>query len=126
MARIDLTAGERLGMRTSHLPEHDDTWTPDDARRVLDEWQRTGTTVAEFARHRGLSAARLYWWRRRLNRPTSTALALVPAMVTARPLPLAGRTTEVTIRVGDIAVEIADATPAWVAGLVAELAGPRP
>lgn len=109
-------------MRTPPLPDHDDTWTPDDARRVLDEWQRTGTTLAEFARRQGLSAARLYWWRRRLNRPTPTALALVPAMVTARSVPPTGRVTEVTVRVGDVAIEVAAATPSWVAALVAELA----
>lgn len=112
-------------MRTPPLPDHDDTWTPNDARRVLDEWQRSGTTLAEFARRQGLSAARLYWWRRRLKRPAPAALALVPAMVTARPVPPTGRTTEVTVRVGDVAIEVADATRSWVAALVAELARSR-
>ena len=113
-------------MRTLHLPEHDDTWTPDDARRVLDEWQRSGTTLAEFARRHELSAARLYWWRRRLNRttPMATALTLVPALVTALPAP-AARTTDVVVRVGDVEIEVAAATPSWVAALVAELARAR-
>ena len=111
-------------MRTPLLPDHDDTWTPDDARRVLDEWQRTGATIAEFARRQGLSAARLYWWRRRLPRLTSTALTLVPAMVTAAPAP-ATHATDVTVRVGDVAIEVAAATPSWVAALVAELARSR-
>ena len=113
-------------MRTPHLPDHDDTWTPDDARRVLDEWRRAGTTLAEFARRHGLSAARLYWWRRRLPRLTSTALTLVPATVTALPAPATrARATDVTVRVGDVAIEVAAATPSWVAALVAELARPR-
>ena len=113
-------------MRTPHLPDHDDTWTPDDARRVLDEWRRAGTTLAEFARRHGLSAARLYWWRRRLDRASSTALALVPATVTALPAPATrARATDVTVRVGDVAIEVAAATPSWVAALVAELARPR-
>ena len=123
-------------MRTPHLPDHDDTWTPDDARRVLDEWRRAGTTLAEFARRHGLSAARLYWWRRRLDRASSTALALVPAVVTTVPTRLArstptappaptARARHVTVRFGSITVEVAAAAPRWVAALVTELARAR-
>jgi transposase-like protein len=59
------------------------TWTPDDARRVLEEHRRVGGPLAEFARRHSISSARLYWWRKRLadERPNLTALSLVPATV---------------------------------------------
>ena len=55
--------------------------TPDEARRLFDEHQRLGGSLAEFARQRGISPARLYWWKKRLaeERPNRTPLSLVPA-----------------------------------------------
>src|SRR5262245_40605235 len=63
------------------------TWTDDDARRLLDEWRRSGDTIAAFARRHSVSAWRLYSWRTKL-RTTATpgaapTLSLVPASIVA-------------------------------------------
>lgn len=41
-------------------------WTAEDARRALAEWDRSGLTIAEFARSQGYAPFRLYEWRRKL------------------------------------------------------------
>jgi len=56
-------------------------WTEADARRVLDEWQRTGGTLEAFARSRGLVPQRVAWWRNRLRDQRS----VVPAEITFAP-----------------------------------------
>jgi transposase-like protein len=95
-------------------------WTEDDAHRVLEDWRQSGQTIAAFARQRGLSAPRLYWWRRRLPKEPPVAppiMSLVPARVMARPVSAA-----VVVRLpSGVTIEIADASPAWVAAIVAEL-----
>jgi len=42
-------------------------WTETDARRVLDDWERTGGTLESFTRSRGLVPQRIAWWRNRLR-----------------------------------------------------------
>ena len=89
---------------------------------VLDEWRRGGETIAAFARRRGLPASRLYWWRKRLWADAPAAaptLSLVPASIMSTESTL-------TIRLpGEVAIEVANASPSWAAALVAELARPR-
>jgi transposase-like protein len=112
-------------MRT-RLPDRDDTWTPEQARLVLDEWRRSGESIAAFARRHDVSPARLYWWRKQLSgdiRFASPALALVPGRVTAKTA--AEAAVAVRLR-GDVTIEIVDPTPSWVAALVAELAKALP
>jgi transposase-like protein len=108
-------------MRT-RLPDPADAWTDEEARTVLDEWRRGGETIAAFARRRGLTASRLYWWRKRLPvdapRAAASPLSLVPASI------LSAETT-LTIRLpGEVAIEVTNTSPSWVAALVAELARP--
>ena len=104
-------------MRTSTLPDRDDTWTPDEASIVLEQWRRSGESIAGFARRHGIAATRLYWWKKRL---ATSSLALVPAVVTAAPASTS--TAAMTIRLRDgIAIEIAEASPSWVAAMVVEL-----
>src|SRR5690242_7646084 len=61
------------------------TWTDDDARTVLEEWQRSGDSIAAFARRHSLSAWRLYSWRQKLQttaKPRAApTLSLVPASI---------------------------------------------
>lgn len=93
-------------------------WTPDEARRVLDEHRRVGGPLSGFAHRHGISSARLYWWRKRLagERPNLTALSLVPATV------VSPESSGITIRMPNgIAIEVAEATPSVIAHLVAEL-----
>jgi transposase-like protein len=42
-------------------------WTEQDAREALGELARTGESVAEFARRRGVSGERVRYWRKRLT-----------------------------------------------------------
>jgi hypothetical protein len=100
------------------MPDAKDAWTPDEARRVFDEWRRSGEPLAAFGRRHGYAAARLYWWRKRLaGEPVDLKpLALAPAIVTTE------ASAPITIRLPNgIGIEAANATPAWIAEVVAEL-----
>ncbi|HEX4492479.1 MAG TPA: hypothetical protein VH914_14830 [Acidimicrobiia bacterium] len=106
-------------MRNTLLPELSAVWTEGDARQVLDEWRQSGQTIAAFARDRGVSAPRLYWWRRRLPKARAVApvLSLVPAKIVART-----DTASIVIRLpSGIAIEMAHASPSMVAAIVSEL-----
>ena len=97
-------------------------WTEADARRVLADWERSGTTLEAFARSRGLVPQRLAWWRKRL-RPTRpeaiTSLTFVPAAVIGDGA-ITGPTAVIRLPDG-IVIELADATPTWVAALTRAL-----
>lgn len=112
---LDELGRERHGMRS--LPDLRETWKPEDARRVLEEWKQSGGPLSEFARRHGIDPARLYWWRKRLAKsPSVTALALVPATITS------AASLAITVRLpNEIAIELTSATPQEVAALVAEL-----
>ena len=97
------------------LPDRRDTWTDDDARRVLDAWRASGESIPAFAKRHELTPQRLYWWKRRLAEPNpEPELPFVPATVIPSE-------AVITIRAGNIAVEIDNASPSWVAALVTEL-----
>ena len=77
-------------------------------------------SIAAFARKRGFTAPRLYWWRKRLQSSMTPALSLVPASIISTG-------ASVTIRLpGEVAIEVANASPRWVAAIVAELTRPLP
>jgi transposase-like protein len=113
-------------MRTCTLPDRDDVWTADEAGIVLEQWQRSGESIAAFARRHGITPARLYWWRKRLvdgacmrGAATAPSLTLVPATVVTASTATVAR-VEIWLRDG-IAIEVADASPSWVAAIVVEL-----
>ena len=59
-------------------------WTEQEAREIIEDWQRSGDTLAGFARARGLVPEQIAWWRKRLgpSRPTTgPGLTLVPGTV---------------------------------------------
>jgi hypothetical protein len=117
--RLSLATGEPRGMRNTLLPELSTEWTEGDARQVLDEWRQNGQTIAAFARDRGMSAPRLYWWRRRLPKAgaVAPALSLVPAKIVMRT-----DAASIVIRLpSGIAIEMANASPSMVAAIVSEL-----
>ena len=105
-------------------------WTAAEARRVLKAWRASGLRLATFARKRGLCAERVRWWRQRLGdgpAPGEELLKLVPAVVTGL-LPSTANPA-LTVRAGDVEVEIADVSavpPAWVSALVSGIARPAP
>ena len=43
-------------------------WTLEEAEEVLSEWKRSGLAGAEFARRRGISEKRLWYWLGKLRR----------------------------------------------------------
>ncbi len=93
-------------------------WTAAEARRVLKAWRASGLPLATFARKRGLCAERVRWWRQRLDdghAPGEELLKLVPAVVAG--LPPSKANTALTVRAGEVVVEIANVSavpPAWV------------
>ena len=59
---------------------------PDEARRLLVAFERSGLSLAEFERRHDLSRNRLSWWRKRLGAATATGPRPVPASVTFLPV----------------------------------------
>jgi transposase-like protein len=105
------------------FPDPAGTWTDDDARTVLEEWRQSGDSIAAFARSRGVSAWRLYSWRKKLRTTagprSAPMLSLVPASIVA----VSG--AMLTLRLpGEVSIDVANASPSWVATLVAELTRP--
>lgn len=102
-------------------------WTEEEARRVLDAWEKSGEPVNKFARGVGLGAGRVYWWRKRLSvttdkacTPTATFLPMV-----VREAPLASHGATVWTRDGH-RVEVSSldgASAVWVAMVVRSLEG---
>jgi hypothetical protein len=100
-------------------PRH---WTEADARGVLDDWKRSGETLEAFARSRGRVPQRLAWWRKRLSAsPAGPALTLVPAAVVG--IEPAAPTAVIRLPQG-IVIELASASPQWIAALARELTRP--
>lgn len=72
-------------------------WSEQEAREALSELARSGEGVASFARRKGVSEQRLYYWRKRVGQPNAPAFVAVPL---AGSLPQVEIATEaVTVRV---------------------------
>ena len=99
-------------------------WTAEHARTVLDDWKNSGESSSAFARRRGVSAQRLFWWRARLREaPIGERSRLVPVVVrgTASACPVVVTTgSGVRIEIN----EVDAATAAWVAALLGERGQP--
>ena len=85
---------------------------------MLEEWRESGVTIAEFSRRRGLVPERLYLWRKRFAAEIAEparALTFVPATVLST-------NAEVVVRLPNgVLLEIANASPSWIAAVVSEL-----
>ena len=101
-------------------------WTPEEARRALAQWKKSGLPAATFARVLGVSSNRLRWWKRQLGErspaPTSSSPAkFVPAVITSvSAVPIA------VVQVGGGSIEVFDAgavSASWVAAVARELLG---
>ena len=66
-------------------------WSEVEARGVLGAWQKSGMSIERFARQRGFTPQRLYWWKRKLGISTKSG---VPAISSTSPalLPVQMRT----------------------------------
>lgn len=105
------------------FPDLTGTWTDDDARTVLEAWRRSGDSIASFARRHSVSAWRLYSWRKKLGTAAKPRAAPTLSLVPASIVTVSGAT--LTLRLPDeISIDVANASPSWVATLVAELTRP--
>ena len=102
------------------------TWSPQQARLVLDQWARSGETVTAFARRHGLVPQRLWWWLKRLGpsqpaQPEAPAAQWVPVTVRTAAAP----TAAATVHLGSglqVHLSTLDAlSAAWVAHLAQAL-----
>jgi hypothetical protein len=82
-------------------------WSEVEARSVLEALRRSGLGIEKFARSRGLTPQRLYWWKKKLgihaDRSLAAAPALLPVRVTgSRPEARRGEPVTVLLRSGHI------------------------
>lgn len=119
--------GERRGARQWRQ------WSPEQAKRELDEWESSGESLAGFARRRGYSTQRLRWWRDRLAQWTGEASSgfarLVPAVAIPAKVEAAPFVPVALNLAGDLRIEVGDVAavpPEWLAALVRELRRPMP
>ena len=42
-------------------------WTEIEARGVIAAWQKSGKSILDFARERGIVPQRIYWWRKKFD-----------------------------------------------------------
>lgn len=123
---------KRAGESRASKQSHGERWTEKDARRVLGAWEKSGETVAAFARRMGVIPQRLSWWRKRLAQAPSgePSVAFVP--VTVRPgadVTSTPRTAPVVLTLGDrVRIDVRDmdgTTAAWVAALLLNIGEAR-
>lgn len=95
-------------------------WTRERARQVIDDLERSGLTLAEFARTRDLHPKRIGVWRRRFDEEVAMEAPRMVELVTSTPPPTpyllklrcpSGYVLEVT------GVELADGVRALLAAL---------
>lgn len=99
-------------------------WTAAEARAALREWESSGEPLERFARRRGWTAQRLRWWQKRLGEwagggPGGAMLA--PVVITEQPS--ARSVAAVTLRAGDLVVEVAEVEAVPAAWLSAFMTG---
>jgi transposase-like protein len=56
-------------------------WTEAEAQAMLEAYEASGLSVAEFARRHGLGPQRLRWWKKRRAEEAGPALSFVPVHV---------------------------------------------
>jgi hypothetical protein len=114
-----------MGRKSERAKRSWKQWKPEQARRELEAWRSSGLPLPAYAERRGVTTTRLSWWRERLGEPNEAAseMRLVPAIVTAMPMPESGGA--VTVRLpGDVTLEVADVRlvpPDWVAAVAWKL-----
>ncbi len=82
-------------------------WSEHEARGAISAWRKSGLSIEQFARERGLVPQRIYWWRKKLEgsgKPAakSTAMALLPVQVTPPSRQTRGEPVAVFLRTGHI------------------------
>ena len=57
-------------------------WREADARAVIEAWQESGQSIAQYARSRNIQPERLARWERKLRRPGTQSMSFHPVRVT--------------------------------------------
>lgn len=78
-------------------------WTEGEARTALEELTRSGVSLSEFARRKGVSVQRLGYWRKRLGHAEPPAFVAVTLPHSTRP-----PSAPIEISVGTVVVRIPD------------------
>ena len=76
-------------------------WTPEEAKKVITSWRRSGLSAEEYSRRNGVGRDRLYRWARLLPAESADD-ALIPVKI----LEHSSADDAIEIRVGDAAVFI--------------------
>ena len=69
-------------MRTADGRRQWEVWGEPEAREALSELADSGESIAEFARRRGVSAQRIYYWKKRIAQTAAPAFVAVPLTAT--------------------------------------------
>ena len=98
--------------------------------RLVEDWKKSGQSVGDFARKRGLEPRRLAWWKWRLAsgpRDVEDALRLVPVKVEPASAPMLATEWELVTARGHVLRSRGPAAPTDIAVVLAalELAGQR-
>jgi transposase len=102
-------------------------WSESEAQEILALLQRSGQSVAAFAREQGLTPQRLYWWRKRLGggaawRPSEEVhVDLVPVQITEDARAVSEAVVVVRLPSGVVLEVPPTASPHWTAALARAL-----
>ena len=99
-------------------------WTPQEAKRALEAWQKSGKPLASYAREAGIGAKRLRWWRARLGEwrdGHENVARWVPVVARVEP-PSSSLGVRVQLPGGAAAeLEVSAESAAWVAAVALHL-----
>lgn len=119
-----------MGKRKSSEEPRWRRWSEEDARRMLAALRKSRTPVSVFAKKRGITTQRVFWWKKRLRdweRGEGEAAEAESHLVPVNVLPAVDPAPRplVAIRIGsELAVEVAEPSavpPQWVSAVVAAL-----
>lgn len=73
------------GRRTADKDRLWRQWGEQEARQALAELAGSGESIPQFARRRGVSAQRIYYWKKRIAPTEAPAFVAVPLTTTSAP-----------------------------------------
>lgn len=93
-------------------------WTDAEATRAVAVFEASGMTGAEFGRNYGLTAGKLYWWRKKLRAGAAGGRLLPVKVVSGGGAAGEEQVPRVVLSDGRTRVEVEGASPEWVAALL--------
>jgi hypothetical protein len=80
-------------------PRSSGRWTPEYASTILDAFDNSKLSLAEFARQRGLDTQRIRWWRNQMDRSEGPRLVELVVKAASPPTPTAGVADALVLRI---------------------------